>query len=80
MADTFQMQLCNISSELVNWTITPVGEEPVELDQETKSYGSIEVSFAERYLIIGGNISQTTEDPSAMAIFTGSEVIICTPD
>ena len=67
MAETFQMQLCNITSAVINWLVTPVGGEPILLDQDSKQYGSIEVPFAERYLIASGNVSQESNDPSVLA-------------
>ena len=79
MEDTFQMGLCNITSGLVNWSVTPAGGEPILLDQISNEYGFIQVPFSEHYLIVGGDFSQESNSPSVLAVFTGSEIIICTP-
>ncbi len=79
MGDEFVMTLCNISGAEVTWKVKPVGEESSEVVQSSRQYGSISVPFAESYLVSCGEAQATANSPSVAAVFTGSEIVICTP-
>ena len=79
MAETFNMQFCNISPNTIAWSVTPVNAKPIVLDQEAQQYGSIEVNYAKRYTIRVGDIIQATSSPSVISIYTGNEIILCSP-
>ena len=79
MPDTSEIQLCNISGDSITWSVTPVNAQPIHLDQEPKQYGAISVPLADRYLIKVGEILQAASSPSVLAVYTDSEIIICSP-
>jgi hypothetical protein len=79
MAQTLTMQLCNINSAKVDWVVTPDGGQPVLITQDARQYGSIQVPMASRYLIVAGNHTKDTTDPSIQAVFTGDQLVLCQP-
>ena len=79
MAETFNMQFCNTSSSAIEWSVTPVNAKPIKLDQEAKQYSTISVPSAKRYMIRVGDIVQAVSNPSVLSIYTGEEIVTCTP-